>query len=81
MEKNISRGTKKKLLPLPFEVAKKKPFKGKKILKQEFKGIEKTILPTELWGKLNTLNEYLEDNNAELSLKILSELVQDWNRY
>ncbi|MFL2749793.1 MAG: hypothetical protein ACJ0DI_10015 [bacterium] len=41
VEKNIARGTKKKLLPLPFEVAKKKPFKGRKMVKPDFKGIEK----------------------------------------
>ena len=41
VEKNIDRGTKKKLLPLPFEVAKKKPFKGRKIVKPNLKGIEK----------------------------------------
>ena len=41
VEKNIARGSKKKLLPLPFEVAKKKPFKGRKIVKPDFKGIEK----------------------------------------
>ena len=40
-EKNIAWGTKKKLLPLPFKVAKKKPFKGRKIVKPNFKGIEK----------------------------------------
>ncbi|MEC8187487.1 MAG: hypothetical protein VX059_01730, partial [SAR324 cluster bacterium] len=41
VEKNIARGTKKKLLPLPFEVAKKKPFKGRKMVKPNLKGIEK----------------------------------------
>ena len=41
VEKNIARGSKKKLLPLPFEVAKKKPFKGRKMVKPDFKGIEK----------------------------------------
>ena len=41
VEKNIVRGTKKKLLLLPFEVAKKKPFKGRKIGKPNLKGIEK----------------------------------------
>ena len=30
VEKNIARGTKKKLLPLPFEVAKKNPSKAEK---------------------------------------------------
>ena len=40
VEKNIARGTKKKLLPLPFEVAKKKPFTGRKMVKPDFKGIE-----------------------------------------
>ena len=43
-EKNIARGTKKKLLPLPFEVAKRKPFKGRKIEKPDFKGIVKKDL-------------------------------------
>ena len=43
VEKKIARGTKKKLLPLPFEVAKKKPFKGRKMVKPNLKGIEKRI--------------------------------------
>ena len=45
-----------------------------------FKGMEKSILPRKLWEKLNTLNHYLDANNAEMSLNILSELVPDWKR-
>ncbi len=45
-----------------------------------FRALEKSINPDKLWGKLEKLKIAIDKYDHDSSIKILSDLVPDWNR-